>query len=175
MVEYICWVFRCFVEWPSKYAYHLLRTDGLIVIRLPNEAIANVVHLFFSESVKNDANCYITGFIIVSTYLDDIVNERFRSLAEHQIKEKNLSSETVPYEALVFPCILLVVEKARMGCTFPNNFRLFDLRARYNTMPLLSSVTQDFRVRSPTRGLVIRNWVKLQHTLPEGSSFRRIF
>ena len=43
------------------------------------------------------------------------------------------------------PCIVIVVDKGRMGETFPYNFKVFDLRARYSTT-ISSSTTleQDF-------------------------------
>jgi len=50
----------------------------------------------------------------------------------------------LPFQLLMIPCILLVVEKARMGSTLPPNFIGFDLRMRYSrTAPTLSAFIQD--------------------------------
>lgn len=76
------------------------------------------------------------------TPLSKGIDPSFRKAAQYKGKDWNPAKPVVFEDLEGLPGLMLVVDKARMGDTFPKNFTHLDLRARDPAKPNLSSLIQ---------------------------------
>ncbi|KAH3764601.1 hypothetical protein Pelo_3530 [Pelomyxa schiedti] len=119
----------------TLYAVRLIQQGHVVAVRLPSN-LSRCYGKIISRLLKGLGE---TRFFCVHDAIDSdhdgsktlVTEECAVRLAELQGRRKATFRNYQDLNGL--PCLLVLVEKARMGDTMPSNFKLFDLRARYLT------------------------------------------
>eukprot|EP01105_Mastigella_eilhardi_P020984 TRINITY_DN5040_c0_g1_i3.p1 TRINITY_DN5040_c0_g1~~TRINITY_DN5040_c0_g1_i3.p1 ORF type:complete len:832 (-),score=145.99 TRINITY_DN5040_c0_g1_i3:640-3135(-) len=137
------WLSKCVDDYTTQ-AVDFLDHGKLVAVRLPSSGLSSILSDLMDRLVCNLSKEQ-KFFCIHEATTDD--KEATVSLACHCAL---VMRQGTPYPHLVtfqdlkgLPCLLTIVEKARMGDTFPPHFALLDLRARYENPFAYSAFLQD--------------------------------
>jgi len=111
---------------------------NLVVLRMNNFKIAQNFQIWMQNIRDKFGNSYLFDVILDANTTED--EENLWGLMSSESKKKyqewrgiNTEPKKINYSDLIYlPILLIVIEKGRMGDTFPANFKYFDLRCRYS-------------------------------------------
>eukprot|EP00026_Physarum_polycephalum_P000266 Phypoly_transcript_00266.p1 GENE.Phypoly_transcript_00266~~Phypoly_transcript_00266.p1 ORF type:complete len:1130 (+),score=130.42 Phypoly_transcript_00266:2079-5468(+) len=123
-----------------------LRESPEIVVESA-EALVSALTLVGKEIQVNLQHQIAVIYTVKNQELYQGLQEPYAFLAAQNIPGTKKDMLPVTFEDLVdLPCIVIVVDKGRMGDTFPDNFDCLDMRARIrkeNSFPQLSTFVQE--------------------------------